>query len=134
MLHVDKGQPGVYEFPGPDVPTQENGQVVMVGFTVDIPQPVREKKFTITADDHMFDPSSISVKKGDKVKLTFSFNDPEIYYGGLDVKSEYFTITYRKSDNEESKMVEFTADDSFTFTSYWPATNAIKATGKVDVQ
>jgi hypothetical protein len=34
MLHVDKGITNTYEFPGPDVPVQVNGQVVSVPFRV----------------------------------------------------------------------------------------------------
>ncbi len=34
MLHADKGITGTYEFPGPDVPVQVNGQVVSVPFRV----------------------------------------------------------------------------------------------------
>jgi sugar lactone lactonase YvrE len=33
MLHVDEGVQGVYEFPGPDVPAEVNGAIVMVPFT-----------------------------------------------------------------------------------------------------
>lgn len=29
VLHVDAGQPGVYEFPGPDMPVKASGDVVM---------------------------------------------------------------------------------------------------------
>jgi len=34
MLHIDAGQEGVYEFPGPDAPVQVNGQIVVEPFTV----------------------------------------------------------------------------------------------------
>ncbi len=34
MLHVDTGAQGVFEFPGPDVPVTENGQIVMDSLTV----------------------------------------------------------------------------------------------------
>jgi hypothetical protein len=34
MLHVDEGVHGVYEFPGPDVPVEDAGAIVMVPFTV----------------------------------------------------------------------------------------------------
>jgi S-layer glycoprotein len=36
MLHIDVGQPGVYEFPGPDVPVAVNGEVVMVPIFVNV--------------------------------------------------------------------------------------------------
>ncbi|MCZ7572332.1 MAG: hypothetical protein M5U01_27580 [Ardenticatenaceae bacterium] len=34
MLHTDAGTEGTYEFPGPDAPVMENGQIVMEQFTV----------------------------------------------------------------------------------------------------
>lgn len=34
MLHIDAPQPGVYEFPGADVPVNQGGQIVMKQFTV----------------------------------------------------------------------------------------------------
>lgn len=34
MLHVDAGTEGTYEFPGPDVPVTQNGEIVMQQFTV----------------------------------------------------------------------------------------------------
>jgi hypothetical protein len=36
MLHIDVGQPGVYEFPGPDVPVAANGDIVMVPIIVNV--------------------------------------------------------------------------------------------------
>ncbi len=37
MLHIDVGQIGVYEFPGPDVPVVVNGDIVMVPIIVAVP-------------------------------------------------------------------------------------------------
>jgi plastocyanin len=34
MLHIDAGQVGVYEFPGPDVPVMSGGQIVMVRIAI----------------------------------------------------------------------------------------------------
>ena len=144
MLHSDKGTIGAYEFPGEDAPVTVDGKVINVGFKADKIAKQSEpedkvivaapalKEFAISADDTKFDPSTVTVKKGDKVKVTFSFNDKKIYYGGLDIKSEYFTVTYRKSDLK-TKTAEFTADKSFTFTSYWPSSGVKKAAGKVEV-
>jgi hypothetical protein len=36
MLHIDAGQIGVYEFPGPDVPVVVNGEIVMVPIIVGV--------------------------------------------------------------------------------------------------
>ncbi len=37
VLHVDKGQVGTWEFPGPDVPVQVAGNMVMSAFNVTLP-------------------------------------------------------------------------------------------------
>ncbi|MBI4440312.1 hypothetical protein HY638_05045 [Candidatus Woesearchaeota archaeon] len=132
MLHVDRGKAGVYEFPGDDVPATADGKVVNVGFAVEVPETVGTKEFTILADDTEFSPEKITVSKGDKVKITFNFNDGKIYYGGLDIKSDYFTVNYAKSE-PNSKTVEFTTENSFTFTSYWPSSGVRKADGRVEV-
>lgn len=36
MLHVDAGEVGTYEFPGPDAPAMENGNIVMAPFRVTV--------------------------------------------------------------------------------------------------
>ena len=131
MLHVDKGKENVYEFPGEDVPATADGKVVSVGFTVEVPVQVEVKEFSVSSDDNEFSPDTINVKKGDNVKITFNFNDGKIYYGGLDVRSDYFTIQYRKDG--KPKVAEFTAEKSFTFSSFWPQSGVKKATGKVEV-
>lgn len=91
------------------------------------------KEFTISADEERFEPSTITVNKGEKVRITFRFNDDEIYFGGLDVKSDFFNVAYRKSDSKKSKTVQFTADKSFSYSGYWPQTSKLKATGKVEI-
>jgi len=96
-------------------------------------QPTQE--FTISADEHAFDPDEIDVIKGALVRITFEYNDNKIYYGGLDIKCDncdYFdTIQYRKDG--EPDTIEFVAEKSFTYTSYWPASATKKATGRVTV-
>jgi len=37
ILHVDRGQVGTWEFPGPDVPVQVDGKTVMSSFNVTLP-------------------------------------------------------------------------------------------------
>ncbi|MBI3032999.1 cupredoxin domain-containing protein [Candidatus Woesearchaeota archaeon] len=92
------------------------------------------KEFVISADEKQFNPDSITVKKGSKVKINFNFNDDHIYFGGLDIKSEYFNLKYKKSDKIKTKTVEFTAEKTFSYSGYWPATNAKKASGKIVVE
>lgn len=38
MLHIDAGQAGVYEFPGPDVPARVGDDIVMTSFVVTAPE------------------------------------------------------------------------------------------------
>lgn len=90
-------------------------------------------EFKLEADDAGFYPSSeIKVKKGTKVKLTFAVRMDRVYYAGLDFKSSKFTTS--SVDRGKSTTVEFTADESFEFKSYWPASGVLKATGKVIVE
>ena len=143
MLHYDAGEVGVYEFPGDDVPVKIDENIVVTGFSaekeevqaepIEAPAPLPTvKEFSISSDDRRFDPNSIQVNKGDNVKITFNFDSGRIYFGGLDVRSDYFDVQYRKGE-DPSKIAEFTAEESFTFISYWPASNKLKARGNVVV-
>ncbi len=91
------------------------------------------KTFTIEADDSGFYPSgTITVSKGDRVKITFVVRTSGTYYGGLDFRSSVWGDTGTVKPGE-STTVEFTADKTFTFTSYWPVSNVKKADGQVVV-
>jgi hypothetical protein len=90
-------------------------------------------EFTLEADDFGFYPqSTIEVPKGAKVKITFVVRNSNVYYGGLDFRSPKFET--RQVRPGEKATVEFVADESFTFTSYWPLSGVQKATGKVIVK
>ncbi|MFA5141822.1 MAG: hypothetical protein WC471_02545 [Candidatus Woesearchaeota archaeon] len=110
----------------PSTPSEANSEPVVPVISV--------KEFTIMADEYEFNPSSISVNKGDNVKIIFEFVPEKIYYGGLDIKSDYFNVIYRKSDTEISKTVEFIAQQSFTYIGYWPSSGVKKASGAVEVK
>jgi len=108
--------------------------------------PPREKKESTTvaptpedvelkleADDFGFYPSSVlNVKRGSKVKLTFLVRNYNVYYGGLDFRSSKFRTGSIKPGG--STTVEFIVDESFEFSSFWPLSNVLKATGKIIVQ
>jgi HEPN domain-containing protein len=90
-------------------------------------------EFTLEADDSGFYPqSTIEVPKGAKVKITFVVRTSNVYYGGLDFRGPKFET--RQVRPGEKATVEFVADESFTFTSYWPLSGVQKATGKVIVK
>jgi HEPN domain-containing protein len=90
-------------------------------------------EFTLEADDSGFYPqSTIEVPRGSKVKITFVVRTSNVYYGGLDFRSPKFET--RQVRPGEKATVEFVADESFTFTSYWPLSGVQKATGRVIVK
>ena len=88
--------------------------------------------FTVDADDSGFSLSEIRVARGAKVKITFNVSETNVYFAGLDFRSSKFdTGSINPGD---SITVEFTADESFEFKSYWPASGVLKAIGKVVVE
>ena len=85
----------------------------------------------IYANDLSFTPRTIRVKKGMRVQVLFIVDRKDTYYGGLDIRSDTFrTGTIAPGQRQ---TVEFTADESFSFQSFWPSTSALKATGRVEV-
>ena len=89
--------------------------------------------FTLDADDSGFYPSGeIRVQRGTKVRLTFNVSPTNVYYAGLDFRSPKFETS--RINPGQSTTVEFTADESFEFKSYWPASGVLKATGRVIVE
>ena len=91
------------------------------------------QEFKIEAADSGFYPSgTITVKKGSKVKIHFIVRSTGVYFGGLDFRSSKFRTESVKPGGTTS--VEFTADEPFEFSSYWPASGVLKTTGKVVVQ
>ena len=148
MLHVDKGVIRSFEFPGIDVPERHEDETIIVApFNVEIEteeetaqteeipaEPlVSIKEFTIEADDSGLYPSSIEVDKGDTVKITFKVRSQGTYFGGLDFRSDVWGDTGKVSKGQ-STSVEFVAEETFQFKSYWPASNRLKATGTVTVK
>lgn len=90
------------------------------------------KRFDIEADDNRFAPSEIRVARDTKVTMTFKVSETNVYFAGLDFRSPKFdTGSISPGD---STTVEFTADKSFEFKSYWPLTGVLKATGRVIVE
>jgi len=89
------------------------------------------KEFTIEGDDLGLYPETITVNKNDKVKITFKVRNENVYYGGLDFRSEFFDTG--KVLPGSIKTVEFTAQETFSYKSYWPSSNKLKATGTINV-
>lgn len=90
------------------------------------PQTPQEEAFSLEADDSGFYPSpTITVPRGIKVKLTFNVRTTNVYYGGLDFRSSKFTTGQVMPGKQTT--VEFTVDEAFVISSYWPASGVKKA-------
>ncbi len=121
MLHYDRGEKGVFEFPGADGPVIRDQQVIMQEFNISnyaeitkttSPAPVSARKeFIITAKQWSFSPSVIKVKKGDLVVLKLKTVDVAHTYT---VKEFGINAEIKPG---ETTVVEFTADKVGTFTS-----------------
>ena len=90
------------------------------------------KEFTIEGDDNGLYPSSINVSKGDNVRITFKARSQGVYYGGLDFRSSVWGDTGKVPAGGQT-TINFTADETFTFSSYWPSSGVKKATGTINV-
>ena len=90
------------------------------------------KEFTVEADDLGLYPEDLTVNKNDKIKLIFKVRTEKVYYGGLEFRSDLFGDTGKVLPGTE-KTIEFTADKTFSYASYWPLTNNQKATGTINV-
>lgn len=86
-------------------------------------QPASTKGFTVTGQNYSFTPSAITVKKGDKVKVTF------VNSGGThDLKIDEFGVATRRIQAGQQDVVEFTADKVGTF-EYYCSTGNHRAMG-----
>jgi len=95
--------------------------VTTVTTTTTAPTP---QHFTVNGNDTTADVMTITVKKGTPVSITFGADATGTYHGGLDFRSSVLnTGTIAPG---ATKTVSFTADQSFVFQPYWPATNIAK--------
>ena len=83
--------------------------------------PVRE--FTIVGQNYSFTPSTITVRKGDKVRITFKNTN-----GFHDFKIDEFGVAGRQSQSPSEEVLEFTADKTGTF-QYYCSVGAHRAMG-----
>ncbi len=121
MLHYDRGQKGVFEFPGEDGPVISDQKVIMQEFNISnyaeiskntAPAPVvSRKEFIITAKQWSFSPAVIKVKKGDTVVLKLKTVDVAHSYSVAE-----FGINAEIKPGETT-VVEFVADKTGTFIS-----------------
>ena len=72
-----------------------------------------EKDFTVTGKNFSFSPSTLSVKKGDTVKITFK------NAGGMhDFKIDEFNVATSRINDGQEATVTFVADKAGTFNYY----------------
>lgn len=76
-------------------------------------QPTTVKEFVITGQNFSFTPSVITVKKGDKVKITF-----KNVAGFHDFTIDGFGVATRRSQSPATEFLEFTADKTGSFEYY----------------
>lgn len=82
------------------------------------------QSFTVHGDDLTADLTNITVPKGTPVSITFFVNVADTYHGGLDFRSSVLNTGTILPGAQ--KTITFTADQSFSFTPYWPASNVAK--------
>lgn len=88
---------------------------------------------SVEADDLGLYPSSVTVPRGASVQLTLKVRNTNVYYGGLRFTSSAFPTA--QAAPGASVTVEFGAPQgNTTFSSYWPSSNVLKATGSIVVQ
>ena len=71
------------------------------------------KEFTVSGQNFSFTPKAITVKKGDRVKITFNNAD-----GFHDFKIDEFGVATKQSKSPYQEVLEFTADKSGSFEYY----------------
>src|SRR3989304_3686905 len=71
------------------------------------------KEFTVTGKNFSFDPPTLSVSQGDKVRITFKNME-----GFHDVTLREFSAATKQIRSGEEDIVEFTADKAGTFEYY----------------
>lgn len=95
-----------------NAPTTDKEQSDQLGIIVETNiAPVKE--FTISGKNFSFTPSSITVKKGDRVKITFNNTD-----GFHDFVLDEYGVATKQAKAPASEVLEFTADKVGSFEYY----------------
>lgn len=110
----------------PPVPTETNRQnpAPQTNNQTSEAPPATPKSFTVNGNDNSADLTIITVAKGTPVTITFGADADGTYHGGLDFRSS--VVSTGTIAPGSTKTVTFTAQQSFVFTPYWPATNIAK--------
>ncbi len=122
--------------PGPTVktnstmPVPEGSGSGVIEKTVENTGPVKE--FTVTGSSFKFSPSTITVKKGDTVRVNFKSSGGALH----DFKIDEFDVATSELGEDEEEQVEFVADKTGTFEYYCSVGNhrQMGMVGKLVVQ
>jgi hypothetical protein len=96
-------------------------------------KPPTAKNFIIEIDDYTAEPDSITVDQGTEVTLVVRAKNTNVYHGGIELRSPVVNTGAIAAGS--SATISFTANDSFEFTPYWPASGIKKDyTFKVNVK
>jgi nitrosocyanin len=106
--NTDTSVPAEVESPTP-VPPQNNVNEP----TVEKPATAPVKEFTVTAKNFSFMPSTLTVKKGDKVKITFKNTQ-----GFHDFRIDEYGVASTQQQAPSEQVLEFTADKAGSFEYY----------------
>jgi len=71
------------------------------------------KEFTVNGSNFAFAPSTITVKKGDRVRITFKDDD-----GFHDLRIDGYDVGTSRVQTGQESVVEFTADKAGSFAYY----------------
>ena len=97
--------PGIPTVPPP--PTDENTQPVSSTDQGTV------KEFTVLGTNYTFNPATITVKKGDTVKITFKDDD-----GFHDLKIDGYNVATQRVNTGGESSVQFVADKTGSFEYY----------------
>lgn len=115
---VDKPK-AVYEPPMEDI--LKNNETTPLTNTSNTERTVKE--FTISGQNFSFVPNSITVKKGDKVKINFKNTE-----GFHNLNIDEFNVATKTISGGQEESVEFTADQTGSF-QYYCAVGSHRAMG-----
>jgi hypothetical protein len=97
------------------------------------PSTPQTRTFEMRANDFNFTPPGpLMVPHHAQVQITFEIIEDGTYYGGLTFRSSKFEDVGGLPG--ETVTVNFVADESFTISSYWPASDVWKADLQIIVQ
>jgi len=96
----------------PESGVMEDGVIVEGGIIADVAVPSM-KEFTVTGENFSFSPAAITVKKGDRVRITFKNSG-----GTHDWKLDEFGAATRRLQSGQEETIEFVADQAGSFEYY----------------